>query len=190
MVVVVNDKVVFEYILGYVDVVIKELIKLQMVFWLVFLFKVFVIGFILLLVCDGKLSWDMCLVDVLLFFKFKDMQVVEKVIVGDIFGQCVGLLCNIYDNMFEDDVFYEELVCKFDEVDMMCGFGQCYGYQNVVFSLIGDVIYVKIGDFFYCFVDKCLFYLLGMKMVSYGCVVLEVSLSWVYFYCVMGYGQW
>lgn len=188
--VVVNDKVAFEYTLGYADAATKEPIKPQTVFRLASLSKAFATGLTSLLVRDGKLSWDTRLVDVLPFFKLKDMQAAEKVTVGDILGQRAGLPRNTYDNMLEDDVPYEELVRKLDEVDMTCGPGQCYGYQNVAFSLIGDVIYAKTGDFFYRLVDKRLFYPLGMKTASYGRAALEASPSWAHPHRAMGHGQW
>src|SRR5690242_3271208 len=176
--VVVNDKVAFEYTLGYADAATKEPIKPQTVFRLASLSKAFATGLTSLLVRDGKLSWDTRLVDVLPFFKLKDMQAAEKVTVGDILGQRAGLPRNTYDNMLEDDVPYEELVRKLDEVDMTCGPGQCYGYQNVAFSLIGDVIYAKTGDFFYRLVDQRIFLPLGMTTASYGRAGLESSKSW------------
>jgi beta-lactamase class C len=80
--------------------------------------------------------------------------------------------------MLEDNVPYEELVRKLDEVPMTCDVGQCYGYQNVAFSLIGDVIYAETGDFFYHQVDKRIFFPLGMATASYGRDALESSKSW------------
>lgn len=188
--VVVNDKVAFEYTLGYANATTGEPIKPQTVFRLASLSKAFATGLTALLVRDGKLSWDTRLVDVLPFFKLKDMQAAEQVTVGDILGQRVGLPRNTYDNMLEDDVPYEELVRKLDEVDMACGVGQCYGYQNVAFSLIGDVIYAETGDFFYRLVDKRLFYPLGMKTASYGRAALEASPSWAHPHRAIGHGEW
>ncbi|HEX5306544.1 MAG TPA: serine hydrolase domain-containing protein [Dyella sp.] len=188
--VVVNNKVAFEYTLGYANEATKEPIKPETVFRLASLSKAFATGLTALLVHDGKLSWDTHLTDALPFFKLKDMQAASKVTVGDILGQRVGLPRNTYDNMLEDDVPYEELVRKLDEVDMTCGPGQCYGYQNVAFSLIGDVIYTMTGDFFYRLVDKRLFYPLGMKTASYGRAALESSPSWAHPHRALGHGRW
>ncbi|MEW5833897.1 MAG: serine hydrolase domain-containing protein [Pseudomonadota bacterium] len=188
--VVVSDKVVFEYTTGYADAATKQPITPQTVFRLASLSKAFATGLTALLVRDGKMSWDTKLVDVLPFFKLKDMQAAEQVTVGDILGQRAGLPRNTYDNMLEDDVPYEELVRKLDEVDMTCGPGQCYGYQNVAFSLIGDVIYTETGDFFYRLVDKRIFYPLGMKTASYGRAALEASPSWARPHLAARHGEW
>ena len=188
--VVVNDKVAFEYTMGYADASTKAPVQPNTVFRLASLSKAFATGLTALLVRDGKLSWDTRLIDVLPFFKLKDMQAAEQVTVGDILGQRAGLPRNTYDNMLEDDVPYEELVRKLDEVDMACGPGQCYGYQNVAFSLIGDVIYTETGDFFYRLVDKRIFYPLGMKTASYGRAALEASPSWARPHRPAGHGEW
>jgi beta-lactamase class C len=81
-------------------------------------------------------------------------------------------------------------VRKLDEVDMACGVGQCYGYQNVAFSLIGDVLYAQTGDFFYRLVDKRIFLPLGMKTASYGRDALESSKSWARPHRAASKGSW
>ena len=63
-------------------------------------------------------------------------------------------------------------------MDLTCDVGQCYGYQNVAFSLIGDVVYAETGDFYYHQVDKRLFFPLGMHSASYGRAALEANKDW------------
>lgn len=176
--VVVNDKVVFEGTVGYADAATKEPVTPDTVFRLASLSKAFATAITGLLVDDGKLDWDTKLVDVLPYFKLKDMQAASQATVSDILGQRLGLPRNTYDSMLEDDIPYEELVRKLDEVSLVCGVGQCYGYQNVAFGMIGDVILARTGDFFYRQVDKRLFYPLGMATASYGRAALESSKSW------------
>lgn len=176
--VVIDDKVVFEGTIGYADAVTKEPVTANTVFRLASLSKAFATALAGLLVDDGKLSWDTRLIDVLPYFKLKDMDAADQATVSDILGQKLGLPRNTYDNMLEGDVPYQELVRKLDEVDMTCGVGQCYGYQNVAFSMIGDVVLARTGDFFYHQVDKRLFYPLGMSTATYGRAALEASKSW------------
>src|SRR5574337_128359 len=166
--VVVDGKVVFEGTIGYADVATREPVTPTTVFRLASLSKAFATALTGLLVDEGKLRWDTRLIDVLPYFKLKDTQAADQATVSDILGQKLGLPRNTYDKMLEDDVSYQELVRKLDEVDMTCGVGQCYGYQNVAFSMIGDVVLVRTGDFFYHQVDKRLFYPLGMSTASYG----------------------
>jgi beta-lactamase class C len=176
--VVIDDKVVFEGTIGYADAATKEPVTPATVFRLASLSKAFATALAGLLVDDGKLSWDTRLIDVLPYFRLKDVQASDQATVSDILGQKLGLPRNTYDNMLEGDIPYQELVRKLDEVDMTCGVGQCYGYQNVAFSMIGDVVLARTGDFFYHQVDKRLFYPLGMSTASYGRAALESSKSW------------
>ncbi|WP_266169961.1 serine hydrolase domain-containing protein [Dyella subtropica] len=188
--VVIDDKVVYEHTFGYANATTQEPITPETVFRLASLSKAFATALTGVLVNDGKLSWDTKLADVLPFFKLKDAQAAEKATVRDILGQRLGLPRNTYDNMLEGDVSYEELVRKLDEVDMTCAVGQCYGYQNVAFSMIGDVIYAMTGDFFYRQVDKRIFLPLGMKTASYGREALESSPSWARPHHPAGPGGW
>ena len=176
--VVVDNKVVYEHTVGFADVATKQPVTPDTVFRLASLSKAFATAITGLIVDDGKLSWDTKLVDVLPYFKLKDMQSADQATVSDILGQRLGLPRNTYDNMLEGDVSYEELVRKLDEVDMTCPVGQCYGYQNVAFAMIGDVLFARTGHFFYQLVDKRIFYPLGMRTASYGRAALETSASW------------
>ncbi|SFS07691.1 beta-lactamase class C [Dyella sp. OK004] len=188
--VVIDDKVVYEHTLGYANATTQEAITPETVFRLASLSKAFATAVTGVLVNDGKLSWDTKLADVLPFFKLKDATAAEKATVRDILGQRLGLPRNTYDNMLEGDVSYEELVRRLDEVDMTCAVGQCYGYQNVAFSMIGDVVYAMTGDFFYRQVDKRIFFPLGMKTASYGREALESSPSWARPHRPSGPGGW
>jgi beta-lactamase class C len=176
--VVINDKVAFEYTIGYADAVSKQPVTPDTVFRLASLSKAFATAITGLIVDDGRLSWDTRLVDVLPYFKLKDTEGAAHATVADILGQRLGLPRNTYDNMLEGDIPYEELVRKLDEVDMTCGVGQCYGYQNVAFGMISDILFARTGDFFYRLVDKRIFYPLGMNTASYGRAALESSKRW------------
>jgi len=176
--VVVDGKVVFEGTIGYANARTKQPVTPETVFRLASLSKAFATAITGLLVDDGKLDWTTRLIDVLPYFKLKDMDSASRATISDILGQRLGLPRNTYDHMLEGDTPYEELVRKLDEVDMVCGVGQCYGYQNVAFSMIGDVVYSRTGDFFYRLVDKRLFHPLGMATASYGRAALESSKSW------------
>ncbi|GAP65989.1 penicillin-binding protein, beta-lactamase classC [Mizugakiibacter sediminis] len=178
--VVVNDQVRFERTLGYADARSGEKVGPDTVFRIASLSKAFATALTGLLVRDGVLSWDTRLAGVLPFFKLKDAQASEQATVRDILGQRLGLPRNTYDRMLEDDVPYTELVRRLDEVDMACGVGACYGYQNVAFSLIGDVVYAKTGDFFYHQVEKRVFLPLGMHNATYGRESLQASRSWAH----------
>jgi len=176
--VIVDDKVVYERAIGYANAKTKEPATPETVFRLASLSKAFATGVTAVLVREGFLSWDTKLIDTIPYFKLKDMQAAQQATVRDILGQRLGLPRNTYDNMLEADAPYEELVRKLDEVDLSCKVGACYGYQNVAFSMIGDVIYATTGDYFFRQVERRIFAPLGMTTASYGRDALEASKSW------------
>jgi beta-lactamase class C len=98
--------------------------------------------------------------------------------VGDIAGQRLGLPRNAYDLRLEAHVPYAELVRQLDRIDPICGVGSCYSYQNIAFSLLGNVIHARTGAFFGREVGQYLFRPLGMTTASYGRDGLEHSKSW------------
>lgn len=51
-----------------------------------------------------------------------------------------GLVPNAYDNLIESRMRYPDIVEKLLYVEPICKPGQCYGYQNVMFSLVDEVI--------------------------------------------------
>jgi beta-lactamase class C len=131
-----------------------------------------------MLVQDGVLGWDTKIAGVLPTFALADVEDSRKLTVRDILSHRVGLPHNTYDRMLEADEPYELLVSRLSEVPMACPVGDCYGYQNIAFSLIGDVTYAVTGDFFYHEVETHLFHPLGMKTATYGRDALEGSKSW------------
>ena len=56
--------------------------------------------------------------------------------------------------------------------------GQCYAYQNVAFSLIGDVVFAATGSFYDQAVDRRIFKPLGMNDASIGLSGIESSARW------------
>ncbi len=68
-----------------------------------------------------------------------------RLTVADVVSQRVGLIHNTYDRDLEADVDYRSLVQKLAYAPMKCAPGQCYSYQNIAFSLIGDVVFAATG---------------------------------------------
>ncbi len=176
--VVVDGKVRYERTLGYADATTGAKVDSDTVFRLASLSKAFATSLTGLLIRQGYLTWDTRLTTVLPFFKLRDAHASEAATVRDILSQSIGLPPNAYDNLLSSGVPYQELERKLATVHMTCDPGDCYGYQNIAFSLIGDVIHAKTGQFFTQLVDRYLFVPLGMTTASYGLDGLEASRSW------------
>ncbi len=173
-----DDKVLLERGIGYANASTREPVTGNTVFRLASLSKAFATAMAALMVQDGVISWDTKIANVLPTFQLADVNASQKVTVADILSHRVGLPHNTYDRMLEADEPYEELVTRLAEVPMACPVGDCYGYQNIAFSLIGDVTFAVTGDFYYHEVETRIFHPLGMETATYGRDALEGTKSW------------
>jgi len=173
-----DDQVVLERAIGFADVATAERVTPQTVFRLASLSKAFATALTGLLVDDGRMQWDTRVADLLPTFALSDAAAGAQLTVRDILSHRVGLPHNTYDRLLEQDEPYELLVDRLKDVPMTCPVGECYGYQNIAFSLIGDVVFATTGDFYYHQVEKRIFHPLGMRSATYGRDALEASPGW------------
>ncbi len=173
-----DDKVMLERGIGFSDAATRERVGSNTVFRLASLSKAFAAAMAGLLVESGRLHWDTKVASLLPAFTLNDDAGAQKLTVADILSHRVGLPHNTYDNLLEQDEPYELIVDKLRDVPLTCPVGECYGYQNIAFSLIGDVTYATTGDFYYHQVEKRIFHPLGMTTATYGRDALEASKSW------------
>jgi beta-lactamase class C len=176
--VVQGDQVLLQRGIGYADAASKQPVTPSTVFRLASLSKSFAATLAGQLVDAGYLGWETRISGILPTFALKDVASSERLTVRDIMSHRVGLPHNTYDRLLEDDEPYPLLVDRLREVDPICGSGDCYSYQNIAFSLLGDVVYAVTGDFFYHQVEKRIFHPLGMTTATYGRDALESSRDW------------
>lgn len=173
-----DDSVLLQRGIGYADASRGEHVTVDSPFRLASLSKAFASALAAMLVDEGMLDWNSRVAGVLPTFELKNIEASEKLTVQDILSQRVGLPHNTYDRLLEQEEPYEELVDKLRDVPMTCDVGDCYGYQNITFALIGDITYAVSGDFFYHQVEKRIFHPLGMDDATYGRAALEASRDW------------
>ena len=173
-----DDQVVHERTIGYANADNSEKVEADTVFRLASLSKAFATTLSGMLVEDGHMSWDTKITSVLPTFALADPDSSNKLTVADILSHRVGLPHNTYDSLLEQNEPYPLLVERLNEVPIACPVGECYAYQNIAFSLIGDITYALTGSFFYHEVGKRIFHPLGMETASYGRDALEHSTHW------------
>ncbi len=173
-----DDRVLLERGIGYANWATREPVSANTAFRLASLSKAFATALSAILVQDGVIGWDTKIANVLPTFTLADESSGQRLTVRDILSHRVGLPHNTYDRLLEQDEPYEVLVDRLKDVPMACPAGDCYGYQNIAFSLIGDVTYAVTGDFYYHQVEKHIFHPLGMDNATYGRDALESTKSW------------
>ena len=142
-----------------------------------------------MLVNDGVLRWDSHLTDYVPEFRLSSPNAAQQVTVADVLSHRVGLTHNAFDRDLEGNADYRTLTMKLASAPMKCAPGQCYAYQNVAFSLIGDVVFATTGQFFSETVARRIFKPLGMHDASYGLEGIQASARWARPH-VRGGGGW
>jgi beta-lactamase class C len=173
-----DDRILLEKGYGLADTGTRAKVDADTVFRIASLSKAFAGTLSAMLVQDGALRWDTRVADHLPAFKLRNLQSAQVLTVKDILSHRVGLPHNTHDRLLEADEPYPLLVAKLETVPTICDAGQCYSYQNIAFSLIGDLVFAVTGDFYSHQVEKRLFHPLGMYNATYGRDALEASGSW------------
>ena len=163
---------------GITDVKAAEPVDAHTVFRLASLSKGFAGTMAGLLVNDGTLRWDSKLTQYLPSFQLSDPYAAQQITVADLLSHRVGLTHNTYDRDLEGYVDYRTLTQKLAHAPMKCAPGTCYAYQNIAFSLIGDIVFAATGDFYGQEVQRRIFKPLGMNDASLGLEGIQSSARW------------
>lgn len=189
MAIVHNGRVLSARGYGVTDVSAGQPVDAHTVFRLASLSKSFAGTLTGLLVNDGSLRWDSKLSQYLPNFRLSDPDAARRLTVADVLSHRVGLTHNAFDRDLEQYVDYRTLTQKMAYAPLRCLPGTCYGYQNVAFSLIGDVVFAATGDFYAEEVQRRLLKPLGMNDASLGLEGIQASPSWARPH-VRGRGGW
>ena len=163
---------------GTTDVDSGEGVNPHTVFRLASLSKAFAGTVTGMLVSEGSLRWDSRVTDYMPDLRLSQPGAAEKLTVAEVLSHRVGLTHNAYDGFVESGEDYRSLVHKLANAPMTCAPGDCYAYQNVAFSLVGDVVFATSGQFFNEAVSRRLFKPLGMHDASYGLEGIQNSPRW------------
>ncbi|GMG87438.1 serine hydrolase domain-containing protein [Biformimicrobium ophioploci] len=167
-VIVERDKVVAMKTYGVKTQGKKDPIDKNTVFRLASVSKTFAGTVAALLEQEEKFGWDDRVINYVPELKFKTRNLSSKLTVGHLLSHSSGLVPNAYDNMLEASKSVEQILPKFSLIDPFCPPGQCYGYQNVLFSLIERVIEKSTGVAYEEHLQERVFTPLKMENASIG----------------------
>lgn len=131
-----------------------------------------------LLVEAGYLGWDTPVQELVPAFELADSRQSARVTLRDLMSHRVGLAYNALDRLLERDEPYPLLVHRLREQPMRCPAGDCFGYQNVAFSVVGDMAFATTGSFYSYEVERRIFHPLGMTRSTFGRDALEADANW------------
>jgi len=140
----------------------------ETVFRLASVSKTFAAQLTALLVDEGWLSWDEPIVRHVPDFTLADPGHASDIRLHHLLGQSGGIVPNAYDNLLNASQSMDRILPQFASVKSMCRPGQCYTYQNVLFSLIEPAIETTTGSGYEQLLAERLFVPLGMAQASSG----------------------
>lgn len=179
MAIVHNGRVLSARGYGVTDVAAPQTVDSHTVFRLASLSKAFASTLTGLLVNDGSLRWDSKVSQYVPGFQLSDPMASQRVTVADLLSHRVGLQAyNAFDRDIEANADYYDVSRKLAYAPMKCLPGQCYAYQNVAFSLVGDVVFAASGTFYDQALDRRILKPLGMNDASVGLAGIESSTRW------------
>lgn len=121
-----------------------------------------------ILAAEGKFSLDARVLGYVPNLKFKTAGHASGLKVRHLLSHSAGITPNAYDNMLEDDWSLDKIIPYFAQLDAMCKPGECYGYQNILFSLVQPVIEQSTGEQYGALVSKRIMEPLDMNHSSVG----------------------
>ncbi|WP_091508712.1 serine hydrolase domain-containing protein [Microbulbifer yueqingensis] len=138
------------------------------VFRLASVSKTFAASMATVLEHEQKFDWGDKVVRYVPELRFKTPSLSKQLQVQHLLSHSSGLTPNAYDNYLEDDQPLSKILPKFANIDPRCTPGKCYGYQNVLFSLIEDVIQKATGVSYERQLKERFFTPLDMENASLG----------------------
>lgn len=168
VVVVVNGQVVLEKTWGVKKEGDPAPVTPYTLFRIASISKTFASAAASILVEETPLSWQTPIQDSVKDLNFKRKDYGKQINLNHLMSQTSGLMPHAYTNLVEDNMSYRRIVKRLNRVDFVCAPGKCYGYQNVVFSLVGDVVKANTGMDYQAFVERKLFGPLKMNRASFG----------------------
>jgi len=151
---------------GYTDTSRKHAINENTTFRVASVSKTFAAGLTGVLVSEGEFSWEDPVVNYVPDFRIKGDA--GKVRVRHVLGQSTGLIPHAYDNLIEDGLSMDRIQAQYSKLSYICAPGNCYSYQNSIFSLIQPVIETTTKRSYIELMNEKIFEPLDMRTASLG----------------------
>lgn len=97
------------------------------------------------LVDENRLSWQDPVIRYLPLFKLKSEEHTQKLTLRHVLSHTTGLPYHAFTDRVDQGASFDTLVYHLRDLDLLGKPGQLYSYQNVGYSLIGQVIHAATG---------------------------------------------
>ncbi|RMH88634.1 class A beta-lactamase-related serine hydrolase [Lysobacter pythonis] len=163
---------------GITDTVRPEPVDAHTVFRLASLSKSFAGTLAGMLVDEGTLAWQQPVTRYVPGFRLQNLDYTQRLSIANVLSQSTGLPRNAFDRDIEGNASYYDARAKLSRAPLRCGPGECYSYQNVAFSVFGDVVHAATGQLYDDNIQRRIFKPLGMNDASLGLEGIARSPRW------------
>jgi beta-lactamase class C len=101
-------------------------------------------------------------------FQLRDPNNAKELKIKHLLSHTTGLVPHAFDNLIEEGVPYSVILEELPTVEISAPPGQLYSYQNVIFSLLDTIAYLKTGKKYSTLIEKNIFKPLRMRNASVG----------------------
>ena len=102
------------------------------------------------------------------YFKLATPEAAKNIKLHHLLSHTTGLMPNSYDNLLHENWSMEKVIKRFNKLKPICKPSQCYGYQNVAFSLIKPAIEAHSKKSYAQLLEDKIFKPLAMTNASVG----------------------
>lgn len=166
--IVYKDKIISASGFGVREVGSTAPVDAYTVFRIASVSKTFAGGLASILASQGHFRWDEPVTRYLPDFSFKTRSYNNKLKIEHLLAQSTGVIANAYDNLIEANLQPDRILPQFQKLDPLCNPGQCYGYQNVLFSLIEPIMQQTTSQDYASLLQQNIFAPLQMPTASVG----------------------
>lgn len=166
--IVYKDKIISASGFGVREVGSTAPVDAYTVFRIASVSKTFAGGLASILASQGHFRWDEPVTRYLPDFSFKTRSYNNKLKIEHLLAQSTGVIANAYDNLIEANLQPDRILPQFQKLDPLCNPGQCYGYQNVLFSLIEPIMQQTTSQDYASLLQQNIFAPLKMPTASVG----------------------
>lgn len=167
-VVVKGDQIVRIGTYGVREYGTKAKVDENTIFRLASVSKTFAAGLATQIEHEGKFNWNDKATQYVAGFSFRSPAMTNQLKVEHMLAQNSGLAPNAFDDLIENDMTPEQILPRFAKINPRCAPGKCYGYQNVLFSMISTVLKKTTGISYEQLLEQRIFKPLQMNTASVG----------------------
>jgi beta-lactamase class C len=158
---------------GYTDKTQRKKVNNETVFRLASVSKTFASTLTTMLAFEQYLSLSDPITKYVPNFNLAKAGDADKITLSHILSQSSGLMPNAFDNLLHENWSMDKIIKQFKRINPICKPNKCYGYQNITYGLLEQVIELSQKETYESLLQNRIFTPLHMKNASLGINVFQ-----------------